>query len=69
MGSDDANKICGGEVRSQYNGSLHVPTDYKRLCEWVIINCEDAGDLAKSTHVFSRCIFDERLVPRVQVLT
>ena len=53
MGPDDANKICGGEVRSQYNRSLHVPTDYKRLCEWLIIDCEGAGDLAESTHVFS----------------
>ena len=31
----------------------HVPTDYKRLCEWLIIDCEGAGDLAESAHVFS----------------
>ena len=69
MGPDDANKIRGGEVHSQYNRSLHVPTDYKRLCEWLIIGCEGASDLAKSAHVFSYSILDERLVPRVQVLT
>ena len=53
MGPDDADEICGGEVRPQYNRSLHVPTDYKRLCEWLIIDCEGAGDLADSAHVFS----------------
>ena len=53
MGPDDADEICGGEVRSKYNRSLHVPTDYKRLCEWLIIDCEGAGDLAESAHIFS----------------
>ena len=53
MGPDDADEIHGVEVHSQYNRSLHVPTDYKRLCEWLIIDCEGAGDLAESAHVFS----------------
>ena len=53
MGPDDTNEICGSEVHPQYNRSLHVSTDYKRLCEWLIIDCEGAGDLAKSAHVFS----------------
>ena len=69
MGPDIADEIRGGEVHSQYNRSLHVPTDYKRLCEWLIIDCEGACDLAESAHVFSCSILDERLVPRVQVLT
>ena len=53
MGPDDADKIHQCEVCSQYNGSLHVFTDYKRLCEWLIIDCESAGDLTESAHVFS----------------
>ena len=69
MGPDDANKICGSEVHPQYNRSLHVSTDYKTLCEWLIIDCEGAGDLDESAHVFSSSILDERLVPHVQVLT
>ena len=40
-----------------------------RLCEWLIIDCESAGDLTKSAHVFSGGILNERLVPCVQVLT
>ena len=53
MGPDDADEIHGGEVRSQYNRLLHVATEYKRLCEWLIIDCEGAGDLTESAHVFS----------------
>ena len=53
MGPDDVNKIHGGEVCSQYSRSLHVPSDYKRLCEWLIIDYEGAGDLAESAQVFS----------------
>ena len=53
MGPDDGNEIHGSEVCPQYNRSLHVSTNYKRLCEWLIIDCESAGDLAKSAHVFS----------------
>ena len=53
MGPDDTNKIRGSEVHPQYNRSLHVSTDYKRLGEWLIVDCEGAGDLAKSAHVFS----------------
>ena len=53
MGPDDADKIHGSEVCPQYNRLLHVSTDYKRLCEWLIIDCEGAGDLAESVHVFS----------------
>ena len=68
MGPDDTDEIHRCEVCSQYNGSLHVSTDYKRLCEWLIIDCESAGDLTKSAHVSSG-ILNERLVPGVQVLT
>ena len=46
MGPDDANEICGSEVRPQYNRSLHVSADYKGLCEWLIVDREGAGDLA-----------------------
>ena len=53
MGPDDADEIRGSEVHPQYNRSLHVSADYKRLCEWLIIDGEGAGDLAKSAHVFS----------------
>ena len=65
MGPNDADEIRRCEVRSKYNGSLHVFTDYKRLCEWLIIDCESAGDLTKSAHVFSGGILNERLVPCV----
>ena len=53
MGPDDAHEICRCEVHSQYNRLFHVFTHYKRLCEWLIIYCEGAGDLTESTHVFS----------------
>ena len=49
MGPDDADEIHGGEVHSQYNRPLQVSTDYKRLCEWLIIDCESAGDVPMSS--------------------
>ena len=52
-GPNDAYEIHGCKVCSQYDWSFHVPTDYKGLCEWLVINCKGTGDLAKSTHVFS----------------
>ena len=45
MGPDDADKIHQCEVHSEYERSLHVPADYKRLGKWLIINCKSAGDL------------------------
>ena len=40
-------------MEMKYNRLLHVSTDYKRLGEWLIVDCEGAGNLAKSAHVFS----------------
>ena len=45
MGLDDADKICGCEVRTQDDRSLHMPTNYERLGKRLVINSKSTGNL------------------------
>ena len=45
MGPDDADEIHGCEVCAQDDGSLRVPTNYKRLGKQLVINCKSTSNL------------------------